>query len=156
MTSTKDLGEYKCVVDCFDVNYTVAFNITTALESKFFNITNVSQVSHIESNTNESNELFLVKYRVYPEAKLEWLDSLKKSIPWTLKEDLNKKLEAFHDPKKKWIALKIRNSTILDSGNYTLVVRSPIMKTQIFELFIAGIFHNNCCNSCLIALLIGN
>lgn len=81
-----------------------------------------------------------------PDIILEWFDNDNKRIQWTSKEDTNKKIEAFYDFNRKWTALKIRNATVTDSGNYTLNVRSGLTKntsliisTEKFELLIKGI-----------------
>lgn len=140
VTSTKDLGEYRCVAKCRSDKYTATLNVTTFLNSSFFNITASSQFSHLESSTNELAEFYLVKYMGYPDPILEWFDDDNKRIHWTFKEDKNEKFEAFRDLNRKWTALKIRNATIADSGNYTLSVRSGLTKTtKTFKLFIKGI-----------------
>ncbi|XP_055303679.1 macrophage colony-stimulating factor 1 receptor 1-like [Sitodiplosis mosellana] len=136
---TTDLGEYRCVVNCIATEHSATIDITNILNVSSFIITKNEQFNHFESSTNKSAEMYLVKYQGYPALTLQWFDNDNKSINWTIKEDINKKFEAFGDLNRKWTALKIRNATILDSGNYTLSVRSgSTTMNETFKLLIAG------------------
>lgn len=140
MTRTKDLGKYQCVVNCLLGDVSATFDITKFLNGSSFNITKRVQFDHFESSTNKSAEMLLVKYQGYPTPMFEWFDNYKRSINWTIKEDPNKKYEAFRDLNKKWTALKIRNATVSDSGIYALIVRiGATTKTETFEMLVAGI-----------------
>lgn len=154
-----DLGKYKCFVNAGNYSSSATIDVTNILskankiiheifsyirkfvflDDTFFNVTTHSQFNHIELSTNKSSEMFLVKYLAYPEPKLKWFDKENKSIQWTLKEDINRKFEVYRDLNKKWTALKIRNATILDSGNYTLTVSNgPTKENKTFQLLILG------------------
>ena len=140
VTRTKDLGKYECVVNCLLGEISATFDITKFLNGSFFNITKSVQFDHFESSTNKSAEILLVKYQGYPAPTFEWFDNDKRSINWTINEDPYKKFEAFRDLNKKWTALKVRNATVSDSGNYTLSVRSDATtKIETFEMLVAGI-----------------
>lgn len=137
--TTNDLGEYKCVAYCAEPQ-SATYNITTISHGSFFNITKIDQFSHLESSTNKSAEMVLVKYQGYPPPDFQWFDKNNKLINWTSKEDINRKLEAFVNLNRTWTALKIRNATISDSGNYTLtVLRGNSAEHRTVEMLIAGI-----------------
>lgn len=140
VTRTKDLGKYQCVNNCVLGDVSATFDIAESSNGSFFKITKSAQFSHFESSTNKPAEMLLVKYQSYPAPVFEWFDNDKRSVNWTIKEDPNKKFEAFRDLNKKWTALKIRNATVSDSGNYTLSVRTGITtKAETFEMLVAGI-----------------
>lgn len=96
----------------------------------------------IISTEKTAQEIFLVKYfgTPTPDFTLFYNDykNNRSEISMSSKEDESIKTQLLHIPNEQSIAVIIRNLTIFDTGNYTLIANNGKSTKEKFQLLVKG------------------